>query len=149
MWQDAYLESRVLSADPVELIRLVYGYAIDSVKNARRFLTAGDIAGRSQAISRAIAAISELDGSLNHNLGAEVSRNLAELYAYIRQKLTEGNVRQSDGPLAEAEALLGTLAAAWDGVSASTAPDAAASVPAALACVWSGETEFRAHGWNG
>ena len=38
MWQnaqDAYLESRILSADPIELVRLLYHGAISDVRDAR------------------------------------------------------------------------------------------------------------------
>jgi flagellar secretion chaperone FliS len=114
MWKDAYVESCVLSARPVDLVCLVYRHAIESVGDARRFLGSGDIAARSQAIGRAISAVSELEASLDHAAGGAVSRNLAELYHYIRQRLTEGNIRQAEAPLAEAQSLLATLGEAWN-----------------------------------
>src|ERR1039458_5604100 len=49
MWQnahDAYLESRVLSADPLELVHLLYEAAIEAVREARRYLAAGETAVR-------------------------------------------------------------------------------------------------------
>jgi flagellar secretion chaperone FliS len=113
MWNDAYLESRVLSADPLELVRLLYRHAIESVQASRRYLKAGDVAARSKAVCRAIDAVSELSGSLDHSTGGEISQNLAELYQYIRRRLTDGNLRRQDGPLAEAESLLTTLLEAW------------------------------------
>ena len=48
MWKDAYLESRVLSANPLELICILYQFALDSVRDARRHLAAGDIVARSR-----------------------------------------------------------------------------------------------------
>jgi flagellar protein FliS len=114
MWEEAYLESRVLSADPLELIRVLYQHGVESVQAARRHLAAGDIAARSRAIGHAIGAISELDGALDHVNGGTISRRLAELYQYIRLRLTEANMRQMDDPLAEAESLLTTLAEAWE-----------------------------------
>jgi flagellar secretion chaperone FliS len=111
---DAYLENRVLSADPLELICLVYQHAIDMVHDARGHLADGNIPARSRSISRAIAAISELDLSLDHAAGGEISRNLAELYRYMRQRLTEANLHRQDAPLAEVISLLSTLAEAWD-----------------------------------
>ena len=44
---DAYLESRVLSADPLELVRLLYQGATGAVQDARRFLAQGEIVQRS------------------------------------------------------------------------------------------------------
>lgn len=134
-WNDAYLESRVLSADPLELICLVYQHAIDMVHESRKHLASGDIAARSRSISRAIAAVCELEGSLDHAAGGEISRNLAALYLYLRQRLTEANLRQQDAPLAEAASLLATLAEGWNANRVQAAPPepsypAASFVPA-------------------
>lgn len=149
MWKEAYIESRVLSADPVGLICLVYEHAIDSIAEARRRLAAGDIAARSQAISRAIDAVSELEGSLDHAAGGVVSRNLAELYRYIRQRLTEGNFRQKDAPLAEAESLLTTLAEAWSAVRAPVAePPSPHPADMPRAGAWMEVDAGLAHAWS-
>lgn len=112
----------MLSADPLELICLLYQHALDMVHEARRHLASGDIAARSRAISRAIAAVSELDASLDHSAGGEISRNLAELYRYLRRRLTEANLRQHDAPLAEVAALLATLAEGWNASRIQAAP---------------------------
>jgi flagellar secretion chaperone FliS len=132
MWNDAYIEDRVLSADPLELVCLLYQHALDSVYDARQYLAAGDIAARSRAISRAIAAISELDASLDHAAGGEISRNLAELYCYMRQRLTEANLQQQDRPLAEVGSLLATLLEAWSATrlqAAAPEPNRAGAFP--------------------
>jgi len=149
MWKDAYIVSRVLSADPVGLVCLVYGHAIDSIEEARRRLAAGDIAARARAISRAIAAISELQGSLDHAAGGAVSRRLEELYSYIRRRLTEGNMRQKDAPLAEAESLLRTLAEAWSALRApQTESPAEHAFSAPHAGPWMESDAGRAHTWS-
>jgi flagellar protein FliS len=114
MWTDAYLESQVLTADPLELVRMLYRGALDSIREARALLAAGEIAARCNAISRVQAILAELNASLDHHKGGEISRNLAALYAYVRSRLIEGNLQQKDGPLAEAEELLTTLYSAWE-----------------------------------
>lgn len=113
MVRDAYQECRILSADPVELICILYEHALDRVSDARSALAANDIVTRSRAISKALAAISELHGSLDHERGGEISRNLEKLYQYMRQRLTAANFEQKDEPLAEVETLLQTLAEGW------------------------------------
>jgi len=40
-WKQAYLETRILSADPVELVSILYEYATISVQDARQSLAAG------------------------------------------------------------------------------------------------------------
>ena len=149
MWKDAYLESRVLSADPVELIRIVYQHALDSVRVARRHLAAGDIAARSRSISQALAAVAELTASLDHSVGGTISRNLEQLYLYISRRLFEANIQQQDGPLAEVEALLNTLSEAWK-PSSEPADERfrEVPVPAMGPGPWQEAACGNAHGWS-
>jgi flagellar protein FliS len=115
----AYLESRIRSADPIELIAILYEYAILSVREARESLAKKDVAERSRKISKTIGIVSELDSSLNHTAGGQLSTNLARLYQYIRERLTTANIKKEDAPLAEVESLLNTLAEAWNSVRSS------------------------------
>jgi flagellar protein FliS len=112
----AYLESRIRSADPIELIAILYEYAILSVREARESLARKDVAERSRKISKTVAIIGELDSSLDHTKGGQISTNLARLYQYIRERLTTANIKKEDAPLAEVESLLSTLAEAWSSV---------------------------------
>jgi len=122
MWKDAYLESRVLSADPLELIHILYEHTLTMVQDARRHLAAGDIPARGRSISRAVAAIDELDSSLDRNAGGALSANLAGLYQYMRLRLLTANIQQQDGPLAEVETLLTTLGEAWKAIRPAAQP---------------------------
>jgi flagellar protein FliS len=112
-WRNAYLEARVLSADPVDLIAMSYEFATLRVHEARSALAKGNIAERSKAISKTIAILAELETSLDYKLGGEIASNLGRLYRYMTERLTQANVRQEDKPLAEVESLLETLGEAW------------------------------------
>jgi flagellar protein FliS len=132
MWnhaQDAYLESRVLSADPVELIRLLYQTGVSAVQDARRCLADGKIMERSQAITKAGRVLIQLITALDHERGGEISRRLAALYDYMLRRLTEANSRQRDEPLAEVLSLLATLAEGWEWVRPAPKPEPAAANP--------------------
>jgi flagellar protein FliS len=131
---DRYIETEILSADPVKLVNLLYRGALDSVAAARRHLAGGEILERSRQITRAWEIVQELSETLNHEQGGEVSRNLAELYHYIQVRLLQANAQQADAPLAEAETLLATLAEAWREVPASAAPVPVASEYVPVAC---------------
>jgi flagellar protein FliS len=115
-WKTAYLETRVLSADPVELVNILYEYATLRVQEARHCLALEDIAGRAKAITKTIAILGELESSLDHKLGGQIASNLAGLYRYMRERLTVANLKQADGPLGEVEALLKTLGEAWQAI---------------------------------
>jgi flagellar protein FliS len=114
MWKQAYLETKVLSADPLELVAMLYDAALASVAAAREHLSRGEIRARSEAISKAISILTELATSLDHDAGGDLSRNLTELYSYIQRRLIEANLNQSDGPLAETQGLLLSLSEAWE-----------------------------------
>ncbi|MGA2136242.1 MAG: flagellar export chaperone FliS [Bryobacteraceae bacterium] len=109
-----YLESQVLSADPVELVRLLYRAAVEATRRARCHLAAGQIAERSRQISKTHAILTQLSLSLDHSRGQTVSHSLAELYDYMQRRLIEANARQIEAPLVEVESLLATLLEGWE-----------------------------------
>jgi flagellar protein FliS len=116
--QDAYLESKVLAADPLELVCLLYSEAGDAIRRAQAHLAGGHIAERSREITRALAILWQLSSSLDHARGGAVSRNLAGLYDYMQRRLLEANFRQQAAPLAEVEKLLATLLDGWKQIKA-------------------------------
>jgi flagellar protein FliS len=148
MWNnghDAYLESRVLSADPVELVNMLYQACIQAVRDARYHLERGEIGPRSQAINKACEIVMELNSSLDRDQGGEIAVRLAQLYDYMLGRLLEANMQQSDPPLAEVLGLLATLAEAWQGVCPPAPP---AAPPPNL---WSGEPAPQGsvpHNWS-
>src|SRR5215471_21082000 len=98
---EAFLESRVLSATPLELVHLLYRGAIEAVQDARHELAGGRIVERWRAISRACAILTELSAALNHQTGGELASRLGALYDYMQRRLLEANLQQSDPPLGE------------------------------------------------
>jgi flagellar secretion chaperone FliS len=126
MWQnphDAYLEERILSADPLELVHVLYQAAMRAVRKARGHVAAREIAQRARSINQAYRVLSELNRSLDHQRGGDLSRQLARVYGYMMRRLIEANRRQSDEPLAEVLGLLATLAEGWDALKSATGPD--------------------------
>jgi flagellar protein FliS len=119
MWNsghDAYLESKVLAADPVELVSLLYNACAQAVRESRRYLAAGQVVERSREINKACAIVIELVTSLDHERGGEISQRLAFLYDYMQRRLLQANMQQSDAPLADVLGLITTLSEAWAGV---------------------------------
>jgi flagellar protein FliS len=123
---NAYLESRILSANPTELVCLMYQAAVSEVQEARRHLHAKDIRARSNSITKVHNILSELTTVLDHKSGGQFSQNLAQLYDYMMRRLTEANFKQIDEPLAEVLGLLATLKEGWDGIRQQTQPAAPA-----------------------
>ena len=111
---DTYIDATILSADPIELVRILYRTAIDSVHEARGHLAAGDIAARVRAVNKAWGAVRELSFCLNHEAEPALARRLAELYDFMQRRLLAANFEQTDAPLAEVAGLLEDLSQAWE-----------------------------------
>jgi flagellar protein FliS len=151
MWQnahDAYVESRVLSADGIELVRLLYQACTSAVRDARRHLAAGEIAERSRSITKAWELLAELVHSLNPERGGEIALRLADLYDYMQRRLLEANLEQADGPLAEVLGLLSTLSEAWDGIEVRGEKPAAMVSPWSLTLPQESSAGYPEHRWS-
>src|ERR1043166_3832047 len=104
-----YVENRVLTADPLEVVEMLYHVAMDALATAITHLNAGDAMPRSRAVSRAQEAVNELALALDHSAGAPFSRTLAELYAYVQEQIIKGHTKQSEAAFHEALSILTTL----------------------------------------
>lgn len=129
-----YFEQMILTASPVELIRLLYQRAITSVRDAREHLKRGRIMERGKAINHAYLVLTELLASLNPAEAPELSKRLSGLYTYMQGRLLDANFKQHDAPLAEVLSLLTTLEEAWKAIPDSVEP----RVPAAPRNPWAG-----------
>jgi flagellar secretion chaperone FliS len=111
--QQNYLESELLTADPLKLVELLYRGAIDAIQIARTAVKNRDIKLRSRQIGKALAIVNELALSLDHSRAEQISRQLVELYDYMGRRLVEANIQQIEAPLAEVSGLLATLLEGW------------------------------------
>ena len=113
----AYLEASLLTAEPIELVRILYRTALENVRNAQTHLAEGDIPARSKAVAKCIDILHELSFSLRHENEPKLARNLVELYDYMQRQLLVANLGQSGEPLKEVETLLTTMSEAWDRIN--------------------------------
>ena len=119
--QRDYLESRVLSAKPAELVEMLYQVAIQSLRKAVGHLKSGDALARAGEITRAQEAVNELMHALDHSVGASFTQTLASLYAYVQQQILKGHAGPSEDALQRAIGILNTLEEGWSGVCAELA----------------------------
>ena len=110
-----YVKQRVQSASPVELIRILYEAAVQSVDQAVRALRSGDILKRGQAVTKTIEILSELRIALRYDVQQEYCRTLAGLYSYMQGQLIRAHSEQSESLLLEVARLLQTLLEGWTG----------------------------------
>ena len=127
----------VLSATPMQLVRMLYVGAIGSIQSACDHLSNGDIRERSRQITKACSIIEELTLSLDKERGGQVALDLTELYVYLHKRLIAANIEQQMEPMIEVKRLLETLLEAWREV-----PDAIAPPASPRAGYGGGSTEF-------
>lgn len=108
------LESRVASADPHQLILMLFDGALFSINSAAVSMNNQDIQGKVKSISKAIEIITYgLKASLDAEAGGELSARLAALYDYMCQRLLLANAENNPASLSEVSGLLADLKDAW------------------------------------
>ena len=108
------VEVAVETADPHQLILILFDGAMAAIALARIQMENGQIPEKGASISKAINLITNgLKASLNMESGGELSARLAVLYDYMAQRLIAANLKNSVAALDEVRDLLQGLREAW------------------------------------
>lgn len=107
------LEQQVLSADPVELVGIMFDHLVACVMEARQSLLSGDRMARGRSIAKALGLVGELSRSLDVEKGGELALTLQRIYAFVAERLVEAQTQQLEKPLVEAAEALRPLRDAW------------------------------------
>ena len=140
-----YLEGRIRSAHPVEIVAMLFQVAIDNLNLAIEHLKTRDHFARSRAVTRAEEAVHELLTALDHSVFPSFSRTAADLYHYALRRITVGHANQSEQALREALAALSPLASAWNDVKDRLRGEPALMPAAAEAPQTAGQTSRAAY----
>ena len=116
-----YRELAVKSATPVGLIILLYDFAIEALVRAAREIDSGNIEGRTAELNYCLSVIAELQRSLNHEAGGDVTRRLTDLYDVARGKILEANIKSSKEIIDRLAGVLMSIREAWQVVEEKTA----------------------------
>jgi len=124
-----YMANRVLAASPMELVKILYETAVDSVNKAIFYLETGQILERGNAITKAVEAISELRAALRPVEDSDYSKNLEALYAYMQRQLMKAHMEKSAPILSEVSRLLTVLLEGWSEAMKSQEKSAGSEAP--------------------
>ncbi len=108
-----YHETDVTTASPEELIVKLFEGALRNARQAREHLVQGRMADRGVALSKALAIVGELQGSLDLEAGGEMGQNLDALYRFVSGRLLDANMDARAEPIDDAVGVLATLRDAW------------------------------------
>lgn len=126
------VETGVETADPHQLVVMLFDGALLAIATARFNMEQHNIAAKGKAVSHAIAIIGNgLRGSLDEAAGGDLAQNLAALYDYMTSRLLDANIHNSPAVLDEVSGLLAGLKDAW--VQIGEKPTAASAPQARIA----------------
>lgn len=108
-----YKASSVQTASKEKILLMLYEAAIKFVKKAIVACEEKNISERGYNIGRAFDIVNELNNSLNHNVGADLSKNLEQLYMFITDQLVQANISGKAKPLQDALRILEILNQGW------------------------------------
>lgn len=113
-YKNVGVESSVATADPHQLVLLLFEGALAAISLARSEMTRGNIPAKGKSISRAIDIIENgLKASLNLDVQSDLPEKLDALYDYMVQRLLQANLKNDPGALDEVAGLLGEIHGAW------------------------------------
>lgn len=112
------VETNVSSADPHQLILMLFDGALLSVNSAAAAIDAKNTTAKIRHISKAIEIVTMgLQVSLDAESGGELADRLNALYEYMGIRLALANAQNSTAPLIEVSGLLRDLRDAWAQIS--------------------------------
>jgi flagellar secretion chaperone FliS len=108
-----YLRTRVLTATPEQLQMMLYDGAIRFADAGRTAILKKDWEATYHNCSRALKIITELTGSLKHDINAALCRKLTSLYNYIYRKIVEASLHHTVESIDEALKILRFQRQTW------------------------------------
>ena len=114
-YRDLDLNARVAAASPHQLVAMLFEGLRGALDGAGRALAQGRAPARIRAVTKALAILDALEGSLDFGAGA-VARTLATLYGELRALVVAGNAEGRPELLAAAAERVGGLGRAWAAV---------------------------------
>jgi flagellar protein FliS len=108
-----YKSTAVQTASREQLLLMMYAGAIKFIKLAKNAIAEGDIAAKGVNIGRAHDIVSELNNTLDHSVGGQISSNLEQLYMFMIDQLFLANLNNDPEPLDVVQNLLQTLCDGW------------------------------------
>lgn len=131
----SYRQTEVQSRTPLELVTMLYDGALRFLAVARDAIERRDIPARRDALNRALAIVSELQSTLNMELGGDIAVELDRLYEYSNLRLLDAAIKNDVGPIDEVRRIFEVLRDGWATAArqAATGAGAAAGVAAGAA----------------
>lgn len=114
----AYQEIEIKSRSQLELVVMLYDGAVRFMTGAADAIRRKDLTAKREAVSRALAVVSELQSTLNLKEGGELARSLDSLYTFVTERLLHANMNGDAGAIEEALRIIRALREGWIEIAA-------------------------------
>ncbi|HTV97427.1 MAG TPA: flagellar export chaperone FliS [Steroidobacteraceae bacterium] len=111
----------IADASPTRLVQIMYEQILAQLATAQGCmeriesnLPLNEVIAKGKSMGRAIRLINQLNVTLDLERGGQIAENLRALYVYILARLTQANVTNDPGIVAEVSALLRKIKSGWD-----------------------------------
>lgn len=111
---NAYKQNEVDTTSPGKLIVMLYEGAIRFLTTASENVDFKKYDFVNENVQKTHDIIDELISSLNMDEGGEVAKNLLSIYLYMKQQITDGNLKKDPKPFKEVIKMLNELKQAWE-----------------------------------
>ncbi len=108
-----YKNTSISSASREKILLMLYEGAIRFTKMGIKACEEKKIAERGQNIGKAFDIVMELNNTLDHKVGGDISVKLEQLYMFIMEQFTKANISGNSAPLKTCLKLLETLYEGW------------------------------------
>ena len=112
-----YRATKVETAGSVDLIVMLYQGAVRFIRTGLEALDRRDFKAVNENFIKAQNIVVELRGSLNHEDGGDIAKQLSSLYDYCYRQLIMANVKKDPAPAREVIGILRDLGTAWQQVA--------------------------------
>jgi flagellar protein FliS len=111
----------VADASPTRLVQIMFEHILSYLASASGCMQRiqdnrplSDVIAKGNAMSKAIALIGQLNGTLDMERGGQVAENLRALYEYMLNRLTLANATNDTSLVAEVSGLVAKIKSGWD-----------------------------------
>lgn len=111
----------VADASPTRLVQVMFEQIISHLATARGCMSRiqgnrplNDVVAKGKAISKTLALLGQLSGTLDMERGGQVAQNLRALYEYMMNRLVLANGTNDISVVAEVSSLVEEIKSGWD-----------------------------------
>ena len=108
-----YQNIQVTTSNPEKILVMLYDGAINFTRIAIDRLAKGDVSGKGLYIGKALAIVTELKSTLNHDIGGDVPRQLDRLYNYLIDECITANIKNAPEKLENAVRIMTSMRDTW------------------------------------